>query len=138
MKPRVDIYNLSKGRLVRAVALLFLVHTGADLVFPQLCREEPVGIVLNQSFTVAREEARDQESVAASVQASTERGQNSGPSRESPPRDEDCFCCCTHVMPSPLFVDPGVPHANLGKSIQSSVSVASAPLNAPDHPPRFA
>lgn len=136
MKPRCDISKFSKGRLVRAVAVLFLLHTGADLVFPQLCNEEPVGISMNQSLRATDDGSGDYQSAPASLPATNESGEN--PRREESPREEDCFCCCTHVMPSSLFVDTSVVDANLGKSFQPHVSIISAPLNTPDRPPRFA
>ena len=134
--PGYNIGKFSKGRLVRAVALLFLLHTGADLVFPQFCSEEPAGIAMNQSFVATNEAKSNYQSFAIGLPSSNESGEN--PRREDPPRDEDCFCCCTHVMPSPLFVDPSIADANLGTSIQPNVSIAPAPLNTPDHPPRSA
>ena len=136
MKTGYSISKFSKGRLVRTVALLFLLHTGADLVFPQLCSEEPVGIAMNQPVVATSEAKSNYQSFAIGLPSSNQSSEM--PGSEDPPRDEDCFCCCTHVMPSPLFVDPGVADANLGKSIQPNVSLASAPLNTPDHPPRFA
>jgi len=130
-----NIGKFSQGRLVRAIALLFLFHSGADLVFPQLCSEEPFGISMNQTF-IATDEANDYyQSIAASLPASNESDQK--PRREDRSRDEDCFCCCTHVMPGPLFVEPRVADAHLGKSFQPDVSITSAQLKPPDHPPRF-
>ena len=62
MKSGWNIGKLRKGRLVRAVALLFLFHTGVDLLFPQLCSEEPVNITINQSLPVSKEAINDETS----------------------------------------------------------------------------
>lgn len=131
-----NIGKFGQGRLVRVIALLFLIHAGADLVFPQLCSEEPLGLTINQAFAATEESNISYQAAAGRFRGSNESGEN--PRREESPREEDCFCCCTHVMPSSLFVDSSVVDANLGKSFQPHLSIISAPLNTPDHPPRFA
>ncbi len=135
MKSGWHIGKLRKGRLVRAVALLFLFHTGVDLLFPQLCSEEPVNIPINQSSPVSKETINDETSglVALSLPNDSDEDQ-----RSDPPRDEDCFCCCTHVMASPGFVNPGNAELKQPNSSQQNISVLSAPPNDPYHPPRFA
>lgn len=123
-------------RLFRATALLFLIYTGVDLVFPQICCEEPVGAATTQSFELSGEVKTANRSTVASFGTSEETRNQQG--SEVPCRDEDCFCCCAHVMPSPLFVEPSAADSNLGKGIRPRLSIISAPLNTPDHPPRFA
>ena len=120
-------------RLFRATALLFLLYTGVDLVFPQICSEEPVGAATKQSVPASSGINADFR-LAVDVSKESRHEQNS----EVPCRDEDCFCCCAHVMPSPLFVEPSVADSNLGNGINRNLSLISAPLNTPDHPPRFA
>lgn len=135
MKPGWNIGKLRKGRLVRAIALLFLFHTGVDLLFPQLCSEEPVNMAVSQSLPVLNE-GKDTEffvRVAGSLP-----GDHSEDQRSDPPRDEDCFCCCTHVMASPGFVSPDNVELKLPFSSQQEIPILSAPPNNPYHPPRFA
>lgn len=122
-------------RLFRATALLFLIYTGVDLIFPQICCEEPVGAATTQSFALYGEVKTANRSTVASFDTSEESRNQQG--SEVPCRDEDCFCCCAHVMPSPPFVEPGAADSNLGKGIGPRLSIISAPLNTPDHPPRF-
>lgn len=136
MKPRCDISKFSKGRLVRAVAVLFLLHTGADLVFPQLCNEEPVGITMNQSFSVAEDPVGDYQAVAASVPRSNESSEN--PRRKDPPKDEDCFCCCSHVLPGTITAAIAVTDIPSHVTRLEYLSVLSPPLARAFHPPRFA
>lgn len=130
-----NIGKFGQGRLVRIIALLFLIHAGADLVFPQLCSEEPLGLTMSQSFAATDDRNIGYLAASARFTSSNESGEN--PRREESPREEDCFCCCTHVMPSLLFVDTSVADAKLGKNIQPNVAIISVPLNTPDHPPRF-
>ena len=122
-------------RLFRATALLFLLYTGVDLVFPQICAEEPVGAATTQSFERSGEVKTANRSTVASF--GTSEGTRNQQGSEVPCRDEDCFCCCAHVMPSPLFVEPSTADSNLGKGLRPRLSIISAPLNTPDHPPRF-
>ena len=135
MKSHWNMSKMKKGRLVRAVALLFLFHTGVDLLFPQLCSEEPVNIAMNQSLPVFREASNDDPAKLVAVSLPSDSDEDRP---EQPPRDEDCFCCCTHVMASRGFVNPETAELKLPTSSQPNVSVLSAPPNNPYHPPRFA
>ena len=135
MKSGWNISKLRKGRLVRAIALLFLFHTGVDLLFPQLCSEEPVNMAVSQSLAVSKERINDDTSAQLAASLPNDSGEDQ---RSDPPRDEDCFCCCTHVMASPGFINPGNAELKLPTSLQQNISLLSAPLNNPYHPPRFA
>lgn len=135
MMPGGNNRKSRRSRLFRATALLFLIYTGVDLIFPQICCEEPVGAATTQSFAPSGEVATVNRSTVASFDISEETRNQQG--SEVPCRDEDCFCCCAHVMPSPLFVEPSAAASNLGKGIRPRLSIISAPLNTPDHPPRF-
>ncbi len=135
MKSDWNIGKLRKGRLVRAVALLFLFHTAVDLVFPQFCSEEPVNLAINHSSPVSKEASLHE--TPATVGASLPNDSDRQPS-DTPPRDEDCFCCCTHVMASHGFVDPDNAELKLPTGAQPDISILSAPPNNPYHPPRIA
>ncbi|HXD29503.1 MAG TPA: hypothetical protein VN643_00200 [Pyrinomonadaceae bacterium] len=135
MKSGWHIGKLRQGRLVRVVALLFLFHAGVDLLFPQLCSEEPVNIAFQQSFPVCGETPNDETSVLVAVSLPTDSGEDRP---TDPTREEDCFCCCTHVMASPGFVNPNNAELKLPTHSQPNSSILSAPPNNPYHPPRFA
>ncbi|MGH9906586.1 MAG: hypothetical protein ACRD8U_13505 [Pyrinomonadaceae bacterium] len=136
MKSRWNIGKLRKGRLVRAVALLFLFHTGVDLLFPQLCSEEPVSGAIGQVLPVSKEATGDvtPSIVAVSVNDGFEEKQR----EEQPPRDEDCFCCCTHVMASGGFVNAESVDLKQPTNSRQNISILSVPPDNPYHPPRFA
>jgi hypothetical protein len=141
MKSHWSIGELRKGQLVRVVALLFLVHAGVDMLFPQLCSEEAVNVTMSQSSTVAKAASR-KVSKAANIEASPQivaaAPYDSEEREESTPRDEDCFCCCSHVMASPRFVNPDTSELKLPARSQLDIAIPSVPLNNPYHPPRFA
>jgi hypothetical protein len=135
MRSAWNISRFRKGRSIRVIALLFLFHAGVDLLFPQLCSEEPFNIVVNNSSSASRE-AIGAETFA--VVTASLPGDSGEERRSDPPRDEDCFCCCTHVMASHGFINSENAELKLPFSAHENIRVPSAPLNNPYHPPRFA
>ena len=117
--------------MVRAVAVFFVLFTVADITLPQyFCGGEEIG-GRPLAATVAPEVA------GLGADLGTEAP---WPSRDSEqaPHEEDCFCCCAHVLPG-LVVTPVVA-AEL-RSLQPPLkldSLPSPPLPLQYHPPRFA
>lgn len=64
--------SLRSGLLARLVVVCLLLWAAGDLAFPWLCAED----------------------TGAAMQSA------SGPSSDSAPQKDDCFCCCYHVVPS--------------------------------------
>ena len=129
-----------KQQLFRGIVLLFLIYTAVELAFPQFCREKVIGILGPGSEAFASERLREP-SVTFSQRVIRNRETTSpgfpNEDREIP-SDEDCFCCCGHVMPSPEFVNPDATQLALLPSLQIRISIPTAPLRLPYHPPRFA
>lgn len=120
----------TKRRLFQGVVILFLLYTAFDITIPQYHRNESI---------------RSGESIVASGTGTSQTEQLASESMPSDsredrehPRDEDCFCCCSHVVPSPLFVDIVGAIVNLPTHSEADTSIPSAPLHTPYHPPRFA
>ncbi len=139
MRPNFDLSSIRKkyGRSVRAVAVFFLLFTGADIALPQyFCGEEEIG-GLPLTFVTQ---------VPANVEADSENStairesQGARPDRPAPeaPHEEDCFCCCAHVLPG-LYA-PTVAGAELKSPAIAPATDAlpSPPLRDAYHPPRFA
>jgi hypothetical protein len=122
-----------KGHLQRALAILLLAFTFGDLALvdtlaPQLCDGKMSGLTLaGAADSSTNEPAR----LAAPGQ----------PCPESPSEpesfEEDCFCCCSHIIHSPFV---SVAHLNLGlpPGDLALVSLPSAPPRDTFHPPRLA
>lgn len=114
------------GRLVRGVAVFFLLFTVADITLPQyFCGGEEIG-----GLPLA-------ETAGLGAEAGTETPWP-GRDSEQAPHEEDCFCCCAHVLPG--FVLTPAPIAEQG-SLQPPLkldSLPSPPLRLQYHPPRFA
>ena len=136
MKSGWNISKLRKGSLLRVVVVLLLLHAGVDLAFPELCTEEGYGAGLSRTLDLSSRTNRTDglRLVAAATSSDSKDEPRSDP--DSQPRDEDCFCCCTHVMPSPLFIAPVNAEPGLLANRHQDTNIAAPPPNNPYHPPR--
>ena len=127
----------ARRQLIRAIALLFLIYTGMDLASPDLCRGETLGdgrlglVAITQPALT-----RDASSSVARIDASDNQPTND-PS-DQPHDDDDCFCCCTHVLPGTVVASIGVTDLVSPMTNFEPHSVSSPPLARAFHPPRFA
>lgn len=60
-----------------------------------------------------------------------------GHSPSKAPHDEDCFCCCAHVVPAQTHSLAAVPIAALLPDARLDIAVPSPPLTTAYRPPRF-
>lgn len=126
------------GLLVRVIAIFFLFYTGADIASPQLCSEELLGLsseVQAAEFTPVN--TGSVQSIATVTVSASEKSQKDR-SSDQPSQDEDCFCCCAHVLLGMMFVT--ISNIDL-KSPAASIkhnSLPTPPLQSTYHPPRFA
>lgn len=131
-----------KQRLFRGIVLLFLIHTAAELAFPQFCGEMSSSFFGFGSVAVAAERiptGSASRSISGGVIQKAESTLPGVPNKDSElPKDEDCFCCCAHVMPSPLFVDPETAQLVLLFDIQAPASIPTGSVHTPYHPPKSA
>jgi hypothetical protein len=111
--------------MYRFVAIFFLLWTLTDLSVPQLCMADsdaPASVAGASSHPL----------ILATSPKSHDDGSSSVPFQQ----DDDCFCCCSHVLPS-SFV-----HVERMKAVSSFERenddlVPYRPVNAPFHPPRI-
>ena len=125
------------GRLVRALAVFFLLFTGADLTLPQyFCGGEEVGglPIHRSTVTFASDQSTDTNAVASSAVLSSSSDR---PAPEAP-HEEDCFCCCAHVLPSTVVADIGAAELKSQAARLGHISLQSPPLRGRYHPPRSA
>ncbi len=126
--------SLFSRRLARIIVILLVLYTGFDIANPQLCGEEFTPGPISLSFDRQQHQTRSSTTIAFSRNESEEREES--PSK--PHSDEDCFCCCTHVLPGLTA------HPNGSSDVRSEMSVipidniVSVDLKAPYHPPRIA
>lgn len=117
--------------LNRGVALFFILFTFADLLIPQLCRGELGGRSLPSASATSASKYSDKSSLSIPIgQPQEEQSKNSEHS------DEDCFCCCSHIVPGSHFsvalVELKSPVTNLADH-----SLPTSLPNIPFHPPRL-
>ena len=124
-----------RQKLFRAIAILFLLYTGADLLAPQVCAEER-GLTTIEANDVKATTPDLAPYVSSLASDRSNKEQNQLPDQQQ--RDEDCFCCCAHIVPGSVF------HGN---SISEIISISLPtkqsliPLQLPKayfHPPRLA
>ena len=130
-----------KEKLFRGIVILFLIYPAVELAYPEFCGESAVSILGGRSVVLAAHQlpsASTSASTAESVTRNSERSLPQLPRDNDVPDDEDCFCCCAHVMPSPLFVNPETSALAVLSGLQPRVSIPTASLGAPYHPPRSA
>ena len=122
--------SLFNRGVARGIVILLLAYAAVDISNPQLCNEEfTAGPVV-----VAAAEMRDPvESAADAVGASENSRQEQPP---IPHTDEDCFCCCIHVLPAVIAHSTGSSDVTARQVLLTEMLFASADRNQPYHPPR--
>ncbi len=126
------------GRLVRAVAVFFLLYTAADIALPQyFCAGEAAGLPdVAVASTVSAGGAHNPADSDAAVSDASD-SQPGRPEQEAP-HEEDCFCCCAHVLTVMAFKAAENAELKSQPSSPEERSVLSPSLPLQYHPPRFA
>ena len=117
------------SRLFRGIAILFLLYTGAEMTAPQYCNE---ALSLPKSSALAFDASP---SLSAKT-ASESHSDKDQPSERTPSGDEDCFCCCAHVIPGTAVALNSAPELNVTAGDLQQSGLSSPPLQSPYHPPR--
>jgi hypothetical protein len=131
-------FNLMRpSRLRRGIVIFFLIFTGAELVFddmlgPQLCCEARAESSVD-SGNIDASEKLFAKGFSASVSIES---QSSRRRMEPTVLDDDCFCCCSNVIPGVSIIvavmnDPPQPGALM------TTPLPKAPPRNTFHPPRL-
>lgn len=124
-----------RARVIRAIAILFLVYTALDLSMPQLCCEE-MGIPTIAETAASAEDNSVDSTRLSDAALSANDYEESLPS-ERPHSDEDCFCCCAHVLPGSAVAVVAAPELTTSLAAQQDICLLSPQLQSPYHPPRL-
>lgn len=119
------------GRFARFIVIVFLVYAGIDITNPQLCSDEfaPPSVLLASNVESVEEPSNE-----PSIQRAEDTEQQEQPS--APHSEDDCFCCCTHVLPG-LTTHPNGASDVVSQGLTlTPESATSAHLLALYHPPR--
>jgi hypothetical protein len=120
-----------QSHIFRAIAIYFLLFTVADLATPHLCGEELDGFPKSASIAEGAETATEHSAISSTA-ADRHEDESSSPA----PLSEDCFCCCSHILPGAHFT---VGNLTL-QTMMSEPSISflpTAPSNKPFRPPRL-
>ncbi len=136
MKSKLNRDLGRKGHLVRGVAIFFLLFTFADIAFPQVfCREGISAFLSERPVPVSATS-----DTAIAFVASMRRSDDSRPDTPSnqAPHEEDCFCCCCHVMTVTVVVNCQALIVKSAPFTRHQDRLPTAPLQSPFRPPRHA
>lgn len=125
-------------RLARVLAVFFLLYTGADILLPQyFCGGEELGNVPIHATAANLPNVTATKSSDVALYTSQHSRLGQSPEREAP-HEEDCFCCCAHVLPSIGFGNLDYTEVTNQCAHARSDRLLSPPLQSTYHPPRFA
>jgi hypothetical protein len=129
------ISRITKGRFAQGIVIFFLLYTALDIATPQNCNQELLG--LRRQQVIAGSSFKMHEGVDHTPLAVTNKSRNNQPD-SAPSQEEDCFCCCSHIVLGLHFVPPTVFEFRSPEVTLDLVLIPSPPLRIPFRPPRVA
>jgi hypothetical protein len=127
----------TRRRLARGIVMLFLIYTGLDLASPQLCKGDALGDAGGRE-TIAATFCDGDENIPAQASINKSSGEQQDQPSEEPCNDEDCFCCCAHILPGTITVSLETSDAITPATFSGSLSTPTPSLASEFHPPRIA
>ena len=123
----------AKPRLVRGLAVLFLLFTLGDIASPPACCEnaELLSAARDNSARLVAGTPHQETSIPTSSQSGSEQSPDKGCS------DEDCCLFCAHMLPVKVLVAEFVLDLNSPSFVFNETLIPSPSLDTTYHPPRF-
>lgn len=133
MRSASNMDRLRRPRIIRGLALLFLLFTLVDILCPPACCEnaELLSAARDSYSRLAAGAGDEVSSVAVSSQSGTEHS----PDKDC--CDEDCCLLCAHMLPVKALGSEFVLVMKSPLLVLNDALVLSPPLDATYHPPRF-
>jgi hypothetical protein len=129
---------LRRGMAVLLLAIAFFDLAVIDIIAPQICNDGFSTIAGAAPAQNAAEKFDQNAPVEAAVGTRSALPQQDSHSESSPASaEEDCFCCCSHVMPC-FSVDYVTPNTAPRVNIALIASLPTPPPQDTYHPPRLA
>lgn len=132
--------RLRRGVAIFLLAFAFIDVVIVDVFLPQLCRDGQASTSSPaKSTNKATDKATTDKSIgkiAAELAPIRDHGSLPGQNSHESSADEDCFCCCSHIVPSPHV---NVATLNCPPQLDDP-AIFSLPLAHPYdafHPPRL-
>jgi hypothetical protein len=88
--------RLRRGIAIFLVAFAFFDMAVIDVFFPQLCGDEQTSHSINKPIKSTDNSSGQ---IADNLWAIGNRGSQPAQDSHQSPADEDCFCCCSHIIP---------------------------------------
>ena len=126
---------MRKGRLQYSIALFFLIFTVADILLPQFCNHEDdlIAPITSPNKNLVRNDS--QLTPVEIAFRADDSGSQQAPEQTSD--TEDCFCCCSHLLPARSF-SPGIESIKPSPNRIKIPFLPAAPPRGQFHPPRSA
>jgi hypothetical protein len=125
-------FSLHRPVWQKFFAALLLLWALADLSVPGLCQSDDDGSQDPQALSQSAGPSQVGQQVASETQfrMASNQGQKSAPSSQ-----EDCFCCCAHIVPAPHFSFASIERSASAVTFYhfNQLTASAPPLY---HPPR--
>jgi hypothetical protein len=129
---------LRRGVAILLLAIAFFDLAVIDIIVPQICNDGFPAIAGAAPAQKAVEKFGHNASVEAAIGVQSSLPQQDSHSDSSPDStEEDCFCCCSHVLPC-FSVDYVTPNTTPRVNIALIASLPTPPPQDTFHPPRLA
>jgi hypothetical protein len=124
--------RLRRGIAIFMVAFAFFDMTVVDMFFPQLCVDEQTSQSINSPVA-----ATDNSTGKIPDDLTVVSNRNSQPDQDSQQfsSDEDCFCCCAHIIPG-QHINVATLNFPPHPGDTALPAIPSAPPHGTYHPPR--
>jgi len=136
------LYRMRRGMAIFLLVFAFFDLTVVDVFFPQVCEDEQASAALFNLIespdkpTDINDSGKSIDKIAAKSLPIQDHDSRSGQDSHQTPADEDCFCCCSHIIPSPHI---NIVALNCLPQLDDP-AIFSLPLphpHGPFHPPRL-
>ena len=124
--------------LYSLIAIFFVLFTFVDISSPRQCCEELGGFADSGAPAATTDSDALDEAARAYEGTPSIAGCDSRPTQPATPSssEEDCFCCCSHVLPG-LSFSIAVLHFRSPEADLQQDLLRTPALRALYHPPRF-
>jgi hypothetical protein len=124
--------RLRRGIAIFLIAFAFFDMTVIDMFFPQLCVDEQTSQSINSSLDATDKSDRK---IADDLMVISSHDSQPDQDSHQSSADEDCFCCCSHIIPS-RHVNVATLNSPPQPDDAALPSLPSAPPHGTYHPPR--
>jgi hypothetical protein len=129
---------LRRGMAVLLLAIAFFDLAIIDIISPQICYDEFSTIAGAAPAQNVAETFDQDAAVEVAIGVRNSLPQQDSHSESSPAStEEDCFCCCSHILPC-FSVDCITPNTTPRVNIPLIASLPTPPPQDTFHPPRMA